>query len=256
MIAKLTWKGKMVTLKDKERSILEMVAELDEENREAPEFQKVIRLAKNQLKEHERREVESKTRKLVESEYKRSKLEEDERLEKAKQDAALVAEKAKQDDEAKNQREPPSSSGISRKASATPPALKDFLTVDMQTARISLNRDPTGYGYRAFYPSSSQKIIHVEKLFAFKIYGTPSFMEHLGLKPWMLALQFFFESEFDFSFFEVCHFQDPVHHRVHLRGSIKKHKLVVGKSCSTLFSTCRDFIGSNSQACEISLDIS
>lgn len=191
MIAKLTWKGKMVTLKDKERSILEMVAELDEENREAPEFQKVIRLAKNQLKEHERREVESKTRKLVESEYKRSKLEEDERLEKAKQDAALVAEKAKQDDEAKNQREPASSSGISRKASATPPALKDFLTVDMQTARISLNRDPTGYGYRAFYPSSSQKIIHVEKLFAFKIYGTPSFMEHLGLKPWMLALQFF-----------------------------------------------------------------
>ena len=48
-------------LQDKEQSILEMVSELDEENREAPEFQKVIKLAKQRLKDQERRQTAPST---------------------------------------------------------------------------------------------------------------------------------------------------------------------------------------------------
>ena len=153
MIAKLTWRQGAAKFKEKERSILEMVAQLDEENREAPEFVKVIKLAKTRLKEQERREVESTTRKLVEEEFKRSKLEEEERLAKAEQEALLaVAREKEQKEETPNPAS--SSAGHSRKPSTTPPSLKDFLTKDMMEAKISLNRNPSGYGYRAYYPSS------------------------------------------------------------------------------------------------------
>ena len=151
MIAALTWKsGRLSGLKDKEREILEMVAQLDEENREAPEFQRLINLAKNRLKEQEKREVESSTRKLVESEMKRSQLEEEERLALAAQQAAKAAEQeARKVEHAASS----SSAGNPRKPSATPPMLKDFLTAEMVEQRISLNRDPAAYGYRAYYPS-------------------------------------------------------------------------------------------------------
>lgn len=150
MIAALTWKqGRLGSLKDKERSVLEMVAQLDEENREAPEFQRVIKLAKARLKEQEKREVETSTRKLVEAEKKRSELEEKERTELAAQKAAEAAEQ-----EARHvEHAPSSSSGAGpRRPSATPPTLKDFLTFEMTEERISINRDPSAYGYRAFYP--------------------------------------------------------------------------------------------------------
>ena len=156
MISALTWKqNKMGGLQDKEQSILEMVSELDEENREAPEFQKVIKLAKQRLKDQERRQTATETRKMVLEEMKRSELEEKNRIETAAAEAALAAEKEKK--EKKENAEVPGASGASssgtRKPSSTPSNLKDFLSPAMQAEKISLNREPAAYGYRAYYPS-------------------------------------------------------------------------------------------------------
>lgn len=157
MIAAITWKGSMRKLGDKEKEILEWVSQLDEENREAPEFRRIVKLAKNQIKERETSNIMEETRKLLEKEYKRSALEEAERT----QQENLAAEKAALEEKpapveshepGTSAAEAPSSS--SRKPSSTPPSLKDdFLTPEMISAKISLNRDATGYGYRAYYPS-------------------------------------------------------------------------------------------------------
>eukprot|EP00435_Cladocopium_sp_Y103_P036593 s312_g9.t1 len=161
MTAALTWKQSKGGLKEKERSVLEMVAELDEENREAPEFVKVVKLAKSRLKEQETKATVAETRKLVLAEVKRSELEEKERLEKAAQAAERAAEEEKARlDKAKPAAaaaEPSSSSG--RNPSQTPKDIKDFLTPEMLAAKISLNRLPTGYGYRAYYTS---RLLQVE----------------------------------------------------------------------------------------------
>eukprot|EP00435_Cladocopium_sp_Y103_P051613 s1468_g16.t1 len=147
MISALTWKSnKMGGLKDKERSVLEMVSELDQENREAPEFQKMIKLAQSRLKEMEKKEIVSKTRKMV--------LEERERADKAKADAEAAAAAAarERESQAKEEEQPSASSG-SRRPSQTPANLRDFLLPEMLAEKIALNRDPNAYGYRAYYPS-------------------------------------------------------------------------------------------------------
>ena len=158
MTAALTWKSGSAksTFDSKEggveRTVLRMVAELDEENREAPEFMKVVKLAKSKLKEQETKETVTETRKLVLAEMKRSELEEKERLEKAEQEAARAAEQEKARLDAATSGAA-SSSSASRNASQTPKNLKDFLSPQMLSSKISLNRLPAGYGYRAFYES-------------------------------------------------------------------------------------------------------
>ena len=156
MIAAITWKGSITKLGDKEKEILEWVSQLDEENREAPEFKRIVKLAKNQIKEQETSNVIEETRKLLEKEYKRSALEEAERT----QQERLAAEKAALEEKPADpveSKEPDAraaeASSSTRKPSSTPPSLKDFLTSEMVSAKISLNRDASGYGYRAFYPS-------------------------------------------------------------------------------------------------------
>ena len=48
----------------------------------------------------------------------------------------------------------PASSSSTRKPSETPPELRDLLHPKIRAdTKIGLNRDPKGYGYRAFYPS-------------------------------------------------------------------------------------------------------
>ena len=144
MISALTWKsGKMGGLKDKEREVLEMVSELDEENREAPEFQKIIKLAQSWLKEMEKRQIVSTTKTMV--------LEEKERADKAKAEAEAAATQERERRE-REQELPSASSGI-RRPSQTPANLRDLLLPEMLAQKISLNRDPGAYGYRAFYPS-------------------------------------------------------------------------------------------------------
>jgi hypothetical protein len=130
-------------LKDKEREVLEMVSELDEENREAPEFQKIIKLAQSRLKEMEKRQIVSTTKTMV--------LEEKERADKAKAEAEAAATQERERRE-REQELPSASSGI-RRPSQTPANLRDLLLPEMLAQKISLNRDPGAYGYRAFYPS-------------------------------------------------------------------------------------------------------
>ena len=113
---------------------------------------KVVKLAKSKLKEQETKETVTETRKLVLAEMKRSELEEKERLEKAEQEAARAAEQEKARLDAATSGAA-SSSSASRNASQTPKNLKDFLSPQMLSSKISLNRLPAGYGYRAFYES-------------------------------------------------------------------------------------------------------
>ena len=158
MAAALTWKSgnaKGTASKDgsEERSVLKMVAELDEENREAPEFMKVVQLAKSRLKEKEAKETVAETRKLLLAEMKRSEQEEKDRVEKAAQEAERAAEEEKAARLAAERAEATAPSSSSRAPSQTPKNLKDFLTPQMINDKISLNRLATGYGYRAFYES-------------------------------------------------------------------------------------------------------
>ena len=147
MILGITYKGGK-PLKDQEKAILEMVAQLDEENRDCPEFKRVAKLAHQQLKQREKSEVEKEMREMIEKERKSE--------EEQKKLAEEAAKKAALEQQARDvqPRQEPSSSSHSRKPSATPKALKDFLTHQMFLNKISLNRDPKSYGYRAYYPSS------------------------------------------------------------------------------------------------------
>ena len=150
MVASLTWRGHVTSLGDKEKDILEMVAELDAENADAPEFRRVAKLAKEKMQEEQQNEVASETRKLVEAEFKRMEVEEKERVERARLEAERAATEAVERELAVGAS---ATASGSRKASATPPSLRQFLTSDMVSEKISLNRDESGYGYRAYYPS-------------------------------------------------------------------------------------------------------
>lgn len=151
MVAALVWKTRFKQLGDQEKSLLEWVAEMDEENREAPEFQRVIKLAKQKIKTQEEARIQSETRKLVEQEVVRQQADEAERLARAEADAKAAAAAS-----SRTPAEPSApSSGHSRKSSESPPDLRTkFLTQDMIDKKISLTRDAGAYGYRAFYPSA------------------------------------------------------------------------------------------------------
>ena len=164
MIAGLTWRRQFDQLGDKEKEILQMVSELDEENRSAPEFQRVIKLAKNQLRQTEAEEVATKTRRAAEQEFqevrekekKKHQSEIEERVKAAVAQATAAAEaEAKQKAEQKEKDQQEASSGSrTRKQAENPPNLKDFLTEEMKNKKVSITRDSSGYGYRAYYPSS------------------------------------------------------------------------------------------------------
>lgn len=158
MVAGLTWRGKFEHLGDKEKEILAWVSELDEENRNAPEFLRIIKLAKEKLQQTSEEKVAAETRKTVEKEFQkiqetkeqemeRVRILEEERRKKAAAEAEAAAEAKTAGGSSKEKAD------SSRKASQTPPSLKDFLKDEMRAKKISLNRDEKGYGYRAFYPS-------------------------------------------------------------------------------------------------------
>ena len=147
MAAALTFRSP-AKLSDREQDILKLVGELDQENREAPEFQRIARLAKQKLKEFEKTSLQKEVREEVEKEV-RDKVRK-ELTEEAKQrkvDEAAVGEKGKQL-EARGE----AASSSTRKPSETPPSLKDFLKPGMQGEKISITRDASSYGYRAYYP--------------------------------------------------------------------------------------------------------
>ena len=151
MAAAITWRNPE-NLGESERDILKYVSELDSENREAPEFTRIAKLASQKLKEKEDNEMTEKVREQLQRERKekeeKSLLEEDR---KAK--AASMTEESALGDKGKSIDTSAASSGHhGRKASETPPSLREFLSFDMVQAKISINRDSGNYGYRAFYP--------------------------------------------------------------------------------------------------------
>ena len=147
MAAALTFRSP-AKLSDREQDILQFVGELDHENKEAPEFQRIAKLAKQKLKEFERSNLEKEVREEVEKEV-REKVHKEltEEQKQQKVDEAAVGEKGK-----KLEARGEAASSSTRKPSETPPSLRDFLKPAMQVARISLTRDVSSYGYRAYYP--------------------------------------------------------------------------------------------------------
>ena len=152
MAAAITWRNPE-NLGESERDILKYVSELDSENREAPEFTRIAKLASQKLKEKENNEMTEKVREQLQRETKekeeKSLLEEDRKAKAASMtEEAALGNKGKSGDTSAAS----SSHHHGRKASETPPSLRDFLSFDMVQAKISINRDSGGYGYRAFYP--------------------------------------------------------------------------------------------------------
>lgn len=145
MAAALTWHSPH-KLGDKEQDILEMVGELDEENKECPEFKRIAHLAKQKLKEMEKVATRKEVRAEVQAEV-RKEMNEEERKRKAETmvDEAALGEQGKSLERA----EP--ASATTRRPGETPPELKDFLTGKMTAHKISITRHAV-YGYRAFYP--------------------------------------------------------------------------------------------------------
>ena len=160
MIAGITHRSTK-NLSDDETKILDMVSELDEENRNCPEFKKIAKLAKQQSTE----KTETKARAQVfaeirEEEEARKKEEEEEkqRIEEERQKERAKIEKAALEASERERAKPSaaaSSGSGTRKPSTTPKALKDFLTQAMQDDGITLNREPGSYGYRATYSRSA-----------------------------------------------------------------------------------------------------
>ena len=149
MTACLTW-PKSKNLADDDRQILDYVAQLDEENRECPEFKRVAKFAKERLKKDERLHMEREVRKKVRDEQE----EHEKRLREA--EAAAVNPREGRPDAEPGDRDA-AAAASSRKPGTTPPELKDLLDTKIISSdhRISITRDPTSYGYRAFYPGSS-----------------------------------------------------------------------------------------------------
>ena len=153
MAAAITWRNPE-NLRDSEKEVLKYVSELDSENKEAPEFIRVAKLAQQKLKEKEKGELAQEVREQLEIE-KREKEEkillEEERLAKAAASTEEAALGATGKEEAPRP-ETASSSTSGRKPSETPKTLRGFLTIGMVAHKISVNRDSAGYGYRAYYP--------------------------------------------------------------------------------------------------------
>ena len=151
-------------LSEEDANVLDMVAALDEENREAPEFKKVAKLAKKQLAESaEKRGRAAAALEMDEKEKQRQKEQEEERakteaeakmreearmkdLELAKKAVEAVKE-APQELASASSSKPESAPGT-RRPSQTPEHLHLLLTLQMGLDGMSLNRDPTAYGYR------------------------------------------------------------------------------------------------------------
>ena len=150
MAAALTFRSP-AKLSDREQDIVRFVGELDHENKEAPEFQRIARLAKQKIKELEKTNLQKEARDEVGQEVRdkiRKEIAEEEKQKKV--DEAAVGEKGKQ---MAPRGEVAASSG--RKPSETPASLKDFLKAGMQGEKISITRDASSYGYRAYYPGSA-----------------------------------------------------------------------------------------------------
>ena len=153
MVACLMWRSPQ-KLTEEEKEILKYVGELDEENRECPEFKKVAKLAKQQLQSKTEAKARQQGEEKARREFEEKQLSEEQKrkeAEKAAKAALEESQRKKPNSDPAPSADPPARS---RKSSQTPKELKDFLTAGMINEKISLNRDKAGYGYRAFYPST------------------------------------------------------------------------------------------------------
>ena len=153
MVQKITWQGSK-KLNEDEQKILDYVAELDEENRECPEFKRVAKLAKQELHTVEREKMEDKIRQKL-----RSEASTEEMRKKAEEEAAKAA--VDPNTRASSSRDGPSAPSGTRKASESPPELRLLLHEKIRAdPKIYITRDAGSYGYRAFYPSSLVECQH------------------------------------------------------------------------------------------------
>ena len=179
MAAAMTWQGNAKQkLGDESLRVLELVKELDEENRECPEFKKVAKLAKDTLSEVQRTTTEKSVREKINQEKKQEQERQQEQRQQPQQQEAASASKPPQNDprpqpdatnpalaeavaaavEPRPEALPAATAAKSapavapRRPTQTPTSLRDALLKPDMTM-VGINRDPSSYGYRATYPS-------------------------------------------------------------------------------------------------------
>eukprot|EP00435_Cladocopium_sp_Y103_P030134 s322_g7.t1 len=147
MVQAITWQGSK-KLNEDEQKILDYVAELDEENRECPEFKKVAKLAKQELHNCQREKMEVEIRQKLREEASAEDL-----RKKEEETAAKAA--VESSTRASGSKDGASAPSGSRKPSESPAELRMLLHEKIRAdPKIYITRDPGLCGYRAFYPSS------------------------------------------------------------------------------------------------------
>lgn len=155
MIQAITWQSSK-KLNEDEKKILDYVAELDEENRECPEFKRVAKLAKQELHTVEREKMEAELRQKLREEASLDEVSK----KKAEEEAAKAAVEPSTRASSSKEGVPAASSGT-RKPSETPAELRLLLHEKIRAdPKIYITRDASSYGYRAYYPSSFVEFQH------------------------------------------------------------------------------------------------